>query len=402
MRPAPITSPVTASSHRAAGSPAPAALLEVLAARHQGVRLDPAAPRPWAAIAAAAHAHDVEPLLYRVAADAGLAVPDPLGAHLRSRYYQTTATNTWLLRELASLAGSLVDHGIPVMLLKGAALLLTVYEDMGLRTLGDVDLLVPPEHAATAMGVIQSHGYALEVGNNELADAGSAGIDPGPIIAFDGQVTLRRQTPPHAVVDLHWTLVDRPPYRHHLPMDLFWRAARPVRLGDAEVVTLSPEATVLHLCAHLALHHPDGRDLGLRWLLDVAEILAHEGGQLDWPTVLRLAQASDLVTSLQWVLPLVPPPGRVPMSVLDDVAALAPSTYEQRAVAAIGAQRRGLLAEIGVVLAYTPGWSMRARYLHAKLLPPPAYMRRRYSIRQPWQLPGYYLYRWLRALRREG
>ncbi|MCE7937498.1 hypothetical protein DCC79_00885 [bacterium] len=387
-------------SHRVMRRPTPEALLDILAARQPGVRLDPTTARPWAAIAAAAHAHDVEPLVYDVVTKAGVALPDALGEHLRDRYYHTAAANAWLMVELARLIGALASVGIPVMLLKGAALVLTVYEHIGLRTLGDVDILVPPEHASAAIGAVRAHGYDLVVGNNELAERGKAGADVEAIVAFGGQATLRRQAPPHAIVDLHWTLVDRPPYRHRLPVETFWRSARPVTVGDAAAVVLSPEATVLHLCAHLALHHPDSQGLALRWLHDIAEVLVHQGDAFDWPALLGLAEACDLVLPLQRILPAVPAPGRIPSAVLRTVAALTPSADEHRAAAAVERQRHGLWSEMRVVLAYTPGWSMRARYVQAKLVPPLAYMRRRYAIRHPWLAPGYYVYRWLKAVRR--
>ena len=45
------------------------------------------------------------------------------------------------------------------MLLKGAALAITVYDSIGLRPMGDLDLLVPEERLAEAVARLKALGY---------------------------------------------------------------------------------------------------------------------------------------------------------------------------------------------------------------------------------------------------
>ena len=47
----------------------------------------------------------------------------------------------------------------PVIVLKGAALLSSVYEDFGLRMLGDVDILVKPEDVPKIDKILSQLGY---------------------------------------------------------------------------------------------------------------------------------------------------------------------------------------------------------------------------------------------------
>jgi hypothetical protein len=49
-------------------------------------------------------------------------------------------------------------------------------------------------------------------------------------------------------VDLHWRIAPR--RRLAIDADALWQEARPARLADVEVSTLSPEATLIHLALH--------------------------------------------------------------------------------------------------------------------------------------------------------
>ncbi len=73
----------------------------------------------------------------------------------------TRARNMILLAELGKLARACKARGIPLVALKGAALLLVALRDPGLRAMKDLDVLVPREHAprlrALAVGLGYSH-----------------------------------------------------------------------------------------------------------------------------------------------------------------------------------------------------------------------------------------------------
>jgi hypothetical protein len=67
------------------------------------------------------------------------------------------ASNVRLLDAAAPVLDALAAAGVRVMLLKGAALALTVYETPGLRPIGDVDLLVDPGQAPAAVDLLAAH-----------------------------------------------------------------------------------------------------------------------------------------------------------------------------------------------------------------------------------------------------
>jgi len=72
------------------------------------------------------------------------------GAYRRSWY-----RNQFLFDAAAKLIDQLAAAGVPVLVIKGAALCTLHYRDIGARPMDDVDMLVAPEHARLAM----DHGF---------------------------------------------------------------------------------------------------------------------------------------------------------------------------------------------------------------------------------------------------
>ncbi|MBM2834955.1 MAG: hypothetical protein HW406_2116 [Candidatus Brocadiaceae bacterium] len=83
-------------------------------------------------------------------------MPSKLRESLKQEYIYNWGRNVRILEELAALL-RVLDN--PVIVLKGAALLSSVYENVGLRSLGDVDILVKPEDVSKIDTVLSQSGY---------------------------------------------------------------------------------------------------------------------------------------------------------------------------------------------------------------------------------------------------
>jgi hypothetical protein len=85
-------------------------------------------------------------LLYRNLLKAGALdrIGHQEGQRLQSIYYQTVRLNLKLIHDLKAVLQALDREHIRVVLLQGIALLLPVYEDIGLRPMKDLDLWVLP------------------------------------------------------------------------------------------------------------------------------------------------------------------------------------------------------------------------------------------------------------------
>lgn len=338
----------------------------------------------WAAWLA--RAKSLEPLLYRALHGRGIlppAVDEQLEAALASNWIRSEIA----ARDLDSILRCLSNAQAPVILLKGAALATAIYGDPALRPMVDLDLLVHPGDVERVLEALRGLGYEQLAAEMRLRDA----------VAYSNEIQLIRPGGTEIPVEIHWSLLDNPLYRDKPSESWLWDTAVPLRLGAWETQMLGPEAQILHLCAHLALHH--GGE-GLLPMNDIVEVLQRYQGQIDWRVLMAQAQAADLVLPLQQILPRVARGwgATIPAETLAALAALPPSTAEAQVFGGMSAGQRTVAAEVWSDLVGL-GAAGRLRYLAAKLFPAPAYMRQRYSLRHAALLPLAYPYRWLLGVR---
>jgi hypothetical protein len=339
----------------------------------------------WQALFEIAYASGLAPLFYAIVRGQGL-LPPEVEDELRLAYFASARRNVILFHELEGVVRHLADVGVPVVLLKGAALAEPVYANQAVRPVGDFDLLVRHEDMSTALDALAALGY----------EPTSAEARAGDTLAYENEVALTKPDEASCLLELHWSLFDSPYYQHAMPMDWFWQSAQPLEIGQVSTLMLGPEALMLHLCGHLALHH-GGRDkLSPKWLYDVAAVIASYGERLNWDEVLERAQAYDLVLSLQRVLSEMSDEWDVPMpaGVLERLRSLRPSRDEERVFGQLTAARRPVIQRFWADLVNMPDWRARMRYAWNSMFPSPLYMQHRYSIPHRFLLPLYYPYRW--------
>ncbi|MEW6303751.1 MAG: nucleotidyltransferase family protein [Verrucomicrobiota bacterium] len=222
------------------------------------------------------------PLLYRNLARLG--VPDPEMARLKGIYRYYWSKNHLLFHDAGELAGRLQQRGIPVLLLKGAALVVAHYQDPGVRPMADVDLLVPSAQAQAAADCLRESGWRLKDGVSfeELMRCSYAGVF----------ANARGQE-----IDLHWFAL--PEGRQPGADAHFWDASAPANLGNAAVRCASPADLLLHVCAHGAYWCPVPP---VRWVADALVILQTAGDRLDWDRFLAQARARWLTLALHTTL----------------------------------------------------------------------------------------------------
>lgn len=349
-------------------------------------RLQVAAGLDWDAWVDAARAEFLTPLLYQVVHGRGI-VPAAVEARLQTDYVHNVRYNMLRFRELGRVLRTFAGQGVQTILLKGAALAEMVYGNIALRPMADLDLLVRREDLTSALAALTKLGYQVV----------STEAQAGDTIAFENQVMLRKAGSPTILIEVHWSLLDSPHYQRLLPMAWFWETAISVRVEGAQGRALGTEALLLHLCAHLTLHH---HGEGLLWQHDIAEVLHFFQDQLDWELLLAKAAAYDLVLPLQHVLLEVIDrwAAPAPLEAIERLRELQPSAGEARVFAWLTATERPVAQRFWADLASMPGWRQRLRYGVGSLFPAAAYMRQRYGIRHGFLLPLYYPYRWLIGL----
>lgn len=255
--------------------------------------LNPPGPRllstaDWAALLPALRLHLLTPFVYARLRRTAVwpQLPPAVQAALADDFQEHSLRTVRLQTELEAIAAALRGAGVPVALLKGAALGRLVYDSPAERPMGDIDLLIPADKLGAARRALAQRGYQAQ-GLYWLAERQQR---------FRAELPFVCRAPERhgLLVELHWSLVELPYYIAHLPIDELWRTAAPLpELPGAWLP--DPAALLLHACAHWALHHSG--DESLLWLLDIDRLLRCRG--LDWDVLLERAARWQLSAAVR-------------------------------------------------------------------------------------------------------
>ena len=214
------------------------------------------------------------PLLYRNLQRA--AIDDPMLSRLKGVYRQVWFRNQLILDQGVRLLDTLAEAGIPAIVLKGAALAGTVYDEPALRPMEDFDLLVPRAQFAQAVAVMRGAGWSFDP---PLAD-------PEPHFVFQHAIGFRRDG--GGAADLHWTAAGLP--LNGAGAHAVHASTQPHRIGDRETRTLGPADQLLQICTHATRFNPDIPPI--RWAADAFLLLAR--APFPWDSLIAPARTRGL------------------------------------------------------------------------------------------------------------
>jgi len=328
-----------------------------------------AQPIDWPRLSELAALHGVVGLVRRklAALELQASVPAPAWQAMEAAATQIAFDAMLHLRETEGMAAALGQAGIQPLLLKGQALADLLYDDPLIRPASDIDLLIWRDEVTAAQEALAAIGYAPP-SRGWLSRQ----------LAHGYHISLEREAWPGRAVllELHWDLGGRGLFGYDLAA---WRSRSQTFALDgvaSPVQRFSPEDQLLHLALHMRKH----RYVGLRWLVDVAELLRRFQATLDWGYVTGAARQAGLTvllhTSLTLAQRLLTAP--VPPAVL---ARLEPAAWRRQLLQSLLSQAVLLapleredaawtrLAPVEIALIDRP--AAMGRELLYRLLPPP-------------------------------
>jgi len=229
----------------------------------------------WSAVIDLAEAQGVLPILHsRLRSLPDDALPAWAWDRLDNYVRQIQRHNLHASRELLEVLRLLSANGIRVLPLKGPALALTIYGNLGMRQFADLDILVNKSNVGRAYDLLASRGYQHR---NPMTRAQQNALLRSNVeyelVRNDGSVFL----------DLHWGIMTG--YSSFaIPFEQLWERRESLLLGGQAIATLSTLDTLLILCAH-------GCKSGwsqLKWVVDVAKFVENHP-DLDWNALLDQA-----------------------------------------------------------------------------------------------------------------
>jgi hypothetical protein len=254
----------------------------------------------WDYILEASIRHGVSPLFHyglgqlAPVAELDRLVPAAVSERLQKLYLGNQARNRRLYATIGDIFNGFERAGVQAMGLKDIQLGREVYPDIGLRPMGDVDILI---HAK----------------DYEKAAACMAGLGFSPLPDADIPYTLKyalghhfRRPSDNVWVDLQWDTIQREWDIYHegnfvFEIDGMWRGARRMALDNCQLWVPKPEDMLFHLCLHLEGH----RYAELILFCDIVEMLRHYEHQLDWQYIVDITRKYAAESSVYYVLSLV-------------------------------------------------------------------------------------------------
>ena len=223
----------------------------------------------WEEILESALSQGIAPLLYNSLKKirSSQFVPEKIMDKLKKAHYGNVARNMYHYEELKRILEAFHEKGVKVIVLKGAALDKIVYGDIGLRTFGDLDLLVKEENLAYAKKIMSDLEYVFTSGKMSEEWRKKKHFHLMPYIQPDKNI----------VVEIHWHITGD---SFHINIDEWWEMAKVIKIDNCQALILSPEDMLIHLCLHLFNHGYN--NITLRGLCDIFGTLTYYRKEINW------------------------------------------------------------------------------------------------------------------------
>lgn len=209
-------------------------------------------------------------------------VPRCAWVHFEAALVLVRRQSAAVVTEVGHIRQALAGIDAPVVLLKGAAYVLSGHPAAAGRMFSDVDILVPQPHLGEVETALMVQGWQF-----------------GELDAYDSRYYRQwmHELPPlmhgrrQTTLDVHHTILP-PTASTKINAQALFEDLVPVA-GQPGLFVLCPEAMLLHSATHL--FHEGEFDNGLRDLVDLDVLLRNLGGaSMDWQRLLSRAQRLGL------------------------------------------------------------------------------------------------------------
>jgi hypothetical protein len=308
------------------------------------------------------------PLLYKKLASMG-EPPSQLNK-LKGIYRQSLYRNSLLFHKAFSVLADLEKMGVPVILLKGTALVAAYYEDIGARPMNDVDFLVREKDVEKTLRFLKDTGWQSKHGLSLRKSAKHIH-------------SLDLQNADGYELDIHWRAF------YQCSWDgadqTLWEQTETVSFKGISIRILNPTQQVLHNCSH-GVHW--NALSSIRWIVDVLKIMEKRADFIDWELLVSEANKRKITVTMLHALSFLNSKFNVgiPENILNRLAALPKDPQELRLFQILTSPPRfGNIGRKWLIHSFSMGtaplWKKAALF--------PDYLKNEWELQSVHQLPLY-------------
>lgn len=234
----------------------------------------------WSAVAKKAFTHGVSQFIYYAFRQHDLTdlLPKELLKRFQIEYYDTALRNAKMLEAFKEIASILPNKVIP---LKGIELIQSLYPNIALRSMCDIDLLVEQEYVEENWYQLRDFGYTSSLPLHAVKKSQAHGELPETCLHL----------PPlckKVAVEVHRSLFQDNRFREITRQAL----ASSVNVSGNQH-KLTQEMMLIHLCTHF-FKHVYYMGVVLRELCDINELLRKHEKTLDWHKIEQICVVPEL------------------------------------------------------------------------------------------------------------
>ncbi len=254
----------------------------------------------WKRLTQMAAYHKVRPILYAAFKKCSPhKIPVSYLEQYQHRALQHSMHNLLMDQETARLLNLLKKKQVRVLPYKGSLLSHKIYQNNGLREVGDIDLYLPREDAKVGLEVLLEDGYEFEFKGTLPQNISTPQLIKDVLSIYGWhEVALKKQSHQGTTfyVDFHWRLAEAF-YWYKINDDNLFEHTQTLKIHHTEVDVPSDENIFL-----MMLVHHGGREawLQLKSLCDLLMFFKTHQNHMDWQQLLQTAEKAKMKGILLW------------------------------------------------------------------------------------------------------
>jgi len=278
--------------------------------------------------------------------------------------------------ELNRVVAGLEARGVAPLVMKGAALAHTHYQESWLRPRIDADLLIPLDRRRQTFKALRELGYSQPP------------FTSGELVMYQTQFVRTGPPSQEHVLDVHWRIANPQALADCLTYDEMASRARTISVRGQSVRTLEAVDALLLACVHRAAHHDDAEDL--LWIFDI-HLIAEQVTAEEWRVFVGRSLSRGVSALCARGLRIAV--ARFQTQVPPDVMARFADTCQLPEPSALYLRKDVRRVDQLIADLRALGPLAGARLVWEHVVPPPGYIGQKYGVRHRAFLPAFYVRR---------
>lgn len=301
-------------------------------------------------------------------------------------YHQTLARSMRLAAAFQELATACTAQYIAILPLKGIYVSDVLYQNLGLRLMSDIDILVKPEEAQACMAVLRNLGY--------LCHQNFEAVENTEVIHYDPFVRAG------VMVEIHIKF-HRRIEKYDLAPTLVWQHSVEATVHGCPVQIMDAYDTLIFCCLHLDRHF-NNKGVQFTGYADIVNLLATTPASFSFAELEKRCQLYQCSTQVFKHILMAQKHlhANVPSTVVERYAHTLRTPDEQRFIHFLqgnNAFDTGMPRHLSNII-YVKGFSNKVKYIVNSIFPPVSFIRTKYKLQPNQSVGWYYLHRWFNGL----